>query len=39
MPAEARETLTGFSAEPGRMGFVHNARAVIHIAEETPPVR
>ena len=36
MPAEARETLTGFSAEPGRMGFVHNARAVICIAEGDP---
>src|SRR4051812_11295695 len=36
MPDEARETLTGFSAEPGRMGFIHNARAVISIAEGDP---
>ena len=36
MPDEARETLTGFSAEPGRMGFIHNARAVICMAEGDP---
>jgi LuxR family maltose regulon positive regulatory protein len=36
MPDEARETLTGFSAEPGGMGFIHNARAVICIAEGDP---
>ena len=33
---EARETLTGFSDEPGRIGFIHNARAVICIAEGDP---
>jgi LuxR family transcriptional regulator, maltose regulon positive regulatory protein len=38
MPDEARETLTGFSAEPGRAGFsfIHNARAVICMAEGNP---
>ena len=36
MPDEARETLTGVSAEPGRMGFIHNARAVIYMAEGDP---
>ena len=38
MPDEARETLTGFSAEPGRMGFsfIYNARAVICLAEQDP---
>jgi LuxR family maltose regulon positive regulatory protein len=38
MPDAARETLTGFSAEPGRMGFsfIYNARAVICLAEEDP---
>ena len=36
MPDEARETLTGFSAEPGRVGFIHNARAVISLAEGDP---
>jgi LuxR family transcriptional regulator, maltose regulon positive regulatory protein len=36
MPDEARETLTGFSAEPGRMGFIHTARAVICLAEGDP---
>jgi LuxR family maltose regulon positive regulatory protein len=36
MPDEARETLTGFSAEPGRMGFIYNARAVICLAEGDP---
>jgi LuxR family transcriptional regulator, maltose regulon positive regulatory protein len=35
---EARETLTGFSAEPGRPGpgFVYNTRAVISMAEGDP---
>ena len=35
---EARETLTGFSAESGRVGpgFVYNTRAVICIAEGDP---
>jgi LuxR family transcriptional regulator, maltose regulon positive regulatory protein len=36
MPDEARETLTGFSAEPGRVGFIYNARAVICLAEGDP---
>ena len=36
MPDEARETLTGFSAEPGGVGFIHNARAVISLAEGDP---
>ena len=36
MPDEARETLAGFSAEPGGMGFIHNARAVICMAEGDP---
>ena len=36
MPDEARETLTGFSAEPGRVGFLYNARAVICMAEGDP---
>jgi LuxR family maltose regulon positive regulatory protein len=38
MPDEARETLTGFSAEPGGIGFsfIHNARAVICMAEGDP---
>jgi LuxR family maltose regulon positive regulatory protein len=38
MPDEARETLTGFPAEPGRMGFslIYNARAVICMAERDP---
>ncbi len=36
MADEARETLTGFSAEPGRVGFVYNARAVISLAEGDP---
>ena len=36
MPAGARETLTGFSAGPGGMGFLYNARAVICIAEGDP---
>ena len=33
---EARATLAGFSAEPGRMGAIHNARAVICMAEGDP---
>jgi LuxR family maltose regulon positive regulatory protein len=33
---EAGETLTGFSDEPGRVGFIHNARAVICIAAGDP---
>ena len=35
MPDEARGTLSGFSAEPGRRGsgFIYNARAVICMAE------
>jgi LuxR family maltose regulon positive regulatory protein len=36
MPDEARETLTGFSAETGRMSFICNARAVICMAEGDP---
>jgi LuxR family maltose regulon positive regulatory protein len=36
MPDEARATLTGFSAEPERMGAISNARAVICMAEEDP---
>src|SRR6188472_4309597 len=36
MTDEARETLTGFSAEPGAMGFLNNARAVISMAEGDP---
>jgi LuxR family maltose regulon positive regulatory protein len=36
MPDEARETLTGFSAERGRVGFIYNARAVISLAEGDP---
>ena len=33
---EARATLTGFSAEPERMGAIYNARAVICLAEGDP---
>jgi LuxR family transcriptional regulator, maltose regulon positive regulatory protein len=33
---EARETLTGFSAESGRTGFVYNARAAICLREGDP---
>jgi LuxR family transcriptional regulator, maltose regulon positive regulatory protein len=33
MPDEARATLAAFSAEPERMGSIHNARAVICLAE------
>lgn len=36
MTDDARETLTGFSAEPGRIGFIYNARAVICMAEGDP---
>jgi LuxR family maltose regulon positive regulatory protein len=36
MPDQARETLTGFSAEPGAMGFIYNARAVICMTEGDP---
>jgi LuxR family transcriptional regulator, maltose regulon positive regulatory protein len=36
MPDEARATLTGFSAEHERMGFIYNARAVIYLAEGDP---
>jgi LuxR family maltose regulon positive regulatory protein len=36
LPDEARETLAGFSAELGRMGFIDNARAVICMAEGDP---
>ena len=33
---DARETLAGFSDEPGPMGFIYNARAVICLAEGDP---
>jgi LuxR family maltose regulon positive regulatory protein len=36
MPDEARATLTGFSPEHERMGFICNARAVIYLAERDP---
>jgi LuxR family transcriptional regulator, maltose regulon positive regulatory protein len=36
MTDEARETLTGLSAEPGRPAFLYNARAVICMAEGDP---
>jgi LuxR family transcriptional regulator, maltose regulon positive regulatory protein len=36
MPEEARATLARFSAEPGRMGAIDNARAVISFAEGDP---
>ena len=36
MTDEARATLTGFSAEPERMGAIDNARAVICIADGDP---
>jgi LuxR family maltose regulon positive regulatory protein len=36
MPDEARATLTGFSAEPQRMGPISNARAVIYMADGNP---
>jgi LuxR family maltose regulon positive regulatory protein len=36
MPDEARATLTGFSADPERFGALHNARAVICMAEGEP---
>jgi LuxR family transcriptional regulator, maltose regulon positive regulatory protein len=36
MPDEARATLTEFSAEPERMGAIHNGQAVICLAEGDP---
>jgi LuxR family maltose regulon positive regulatory protein len=36
MPDEARASLAGFCAEPERMGGIHNARAVISMAEGDP---
>jgi LuxR family maltose regulon positive regulatory protein len=36
MTDEARATLTGFSPEPGRMGSIYNARAVICMADGDP---
>jgi LuxR family transcriptional regulator, maltose regulon positive regulatory protein len=36
MPAEAHATLSGFSAEPERIGAIHNARAVIFMADGDP---
>jgi LuxR family maltose regulon positive regulatory protein len=36
MPDEARATLAGLSAEPDPLGFTHNARAAICIAEDNP---
>jgi LuxR family transcriptional regulator, maltose regulon positive regulatory protein len=36
MTDEARATLTGFSATPERMGAIHNARAVICMADGDP---
>jgi LuxR family maltose regulon positive regulatory protein len=36
MRDEARATLTEFSAEPGQMGAIYNARAVICLAEGDP---
>jgi LuxR family maltose regulon positive regulatory protein len=36
MPAEAHATLSGFSAEPERRGAIHNARAVIFLADRDP---
>jgi LuxR family transcriptional regulator, maltose regulon positive regulatory protein len=36
MPGHARATLAGFSAEPGRMGAIDNARAVICMTEGNP---
>jgi LuxR family maltose regulon positive regulatory protein len=36
MPEEARATLTGFSAEPERMGAIYNACAVIWMADGDP---
>jgi LuxR family maltose regulon positive regulatory protein len=36
MPDEARATLDGVSAEPGRMGLIYNTRAVICMAEGDP---
>jgi LuxR family transcriptional regulator, maltose regulon positive regulatory protein len=36
MTDEARATLTGFSTQPERMGAIHNARAVIRLADGDP---
>jgi LuxR family transcriptional regulator, maltose regulon positive regulatory protein len=36
MSDQARTTLAGFSAEPDRMGAIHNGRAVVHLAEGDP---
>jgi LuxR family maltose regulon positive regulatory protein len=36
MPDEARSTLAGFSAEPERIGAIHNGCAVIYLAEGDP---
>jgi LuxR family maltose regulon positive regulatory protein len=36
MPDAAHATLTGFSAEHERMGFIYNARAVIYLVEGDP---
>jgi LuxR family maltose regulon positive regulatory protein len=36
MPDDARATLAGFSAEPERMGALHNGHAVICLAEGDP---
>jgi LuxR family maltose regulon positive regulatory protein len=36
MRDEARATLSAFSGEPRRMGFIHNARAMISMAEGDP---
>jgi LuxR family maltose regulon positive regulatory protein len=36
MPDQARKTLSGFSAEHERMGFIYNARAVICMGEGDP---
>ena len=36
MPDQGRETLAGFPAEPERFGAVHNARAVVCLAEGDP---
>jgi LuxR family maltose regulon positive regulatory protein len=36
MAEQARATLAGFSAEPKRMGAIHNARAVICLADGDP---
>jgi LuxR family maltose regulon positive regulatory protein len=36
MPDEARATLSGFSGEPGQMGAIYNAQAVICLVEGNP---